>query len=247
MLTELQHQLKENYLVTSADVDFQQKIRFSSLTNFLIQIAWKHAEILKWGVDDLMKHNLVWVLSAMQIKLDNYPGWREQVTIETWPKGINRLFYLRDFIIYDSGGKKIGKATSNWILIDVTSRRPKLHQLDDEVFKKNLNRHAIEEIIPSLKFKGQVESETNYITKYSDIDVNNHLTTTRYIDWIFDTYDLEQLKTNPPLGLTVNFNKEVVFGKEVVMQRSEKENNVTHFQLMSQDNGQTHLKAELIF
>lgn len=239
--------LKKNFLVSSADVDFEQKLRFSSLTNYLIQIAWQHAEQLKWGSDDLIKHNLVWVLSGLEIELDNYPVWRDTITIETWPKGLNRLFYLRDFNIIDASGKRIGKATSNWILIDVDTRRPKILKTDSKVFEQNLNKHAIENLVQTVRFNGDIEHQTNYTTRFSDIDLNNHVTTTRYIDLMFDTYTPESISENRPVSLVVNFRKEVKFNRNVLMQRSVIKDKTSNFQLISDDPKEMFFLAQLGF
>ena len=239
------YQFKQKFLVSSADVDFQQELRFSSLTNYLIQIAWRHAEQLKWGVDDLHKHNLVWVLMGVKIQLVQTPKWRETITIETWPKGINRLFYLRDFKIYNSNQQIIGRATSNWLLIDIEKRRPKLHHLDSKVFEKNFNNHAIEELIPFLKAEIKTDQILEYIVRYSDVDLNHHLTTTRYIDWIFDTHSLAELKHRKPKELTVNFSKEIIYGQTINMHRSKIEENTEQFQLVSEDGNTIFFRAEL--
>ena len=241
------YQLTHEYLVTSADVDFEQKLRFSSFTNFLIQIAWRHAEQLGWGVEELHKHNLVWVLSGLQLELDEYPKWRETITIETWPKGINRLFYLRDFLIKNNQGKVIGRATSNWILIDIEKRRPKLHQLDDEVFKANLDRHAIADLLPNLKPEGDIENTTGFTVRFSDVDINQHLTTTRYIDWMFDTYTPDQIAKTRPKGLVVNFAKEIKFDQEVNMQRLVESEKITDFRLIHSKENTIFFKARLYF
>lgn len=245
--TERQYIFHKEFLVTSADVDFEGKAKVSALTNFLIQAAWRHAEHLGWGVDDLHKHNLAWVLSSMKIKILGYPEWRSKIKIETWPKGIDRLFYMRDFKVFDENGNILALGTSNWILIDIERRRPKVHKLDDEAILKNQGRHAIEEKIGAVNFDGQLDSTYDYITRYSDIDINQHLTTTRYVDIMFDGYPPEYIGKNRPKGITVNFIKEVKFGQRVTMFRSTGKDNAVKFQLLTEDQEKPCFKAELVF
>jgi acyl-ACP thioesterase len=240
------NQFVQTHMVTSADVDFHQKLRWSSLTNMLIQVAANHAELLEWGVD-LIKYNLVWVLSGMQIQLDEYPKWNEEVLIKTWTKGINRLFYLRDFIISNAEGKQIGRATSNWLLIDIDKRRPKLHDINSEVFKQNLDKHAIKDFVPKLAFTAKGEVETDFRVRFSDIDLNKHLTTTRYIDWVFDSYQLSQLIERMPRQLTLNFIKEVIFDEKIKMYRSKVSDNTDQFQLFPTESEKPSFLAELVY
>jgi acyl-ACP thioesterase len=237
--------LKKEFLVSSADVDFEQKLRFSSLTNFLIQSAWQHAESLGWGVDELHKYNLVWVLSGLQIKLDQFPRWRETITIETWPKGMNRLFYLRDFHVYNPHMEVIGRASSSWLIIDMERRRPRLHNTESDVFQQNINKHAIEDPLPVLKWEGETfKSEINKV-RFSDVDINHHLTTTRYIDWMFDTFSPGDISECRPKELIVNFNKEVGYGQQAFMNRANRSGNIEKFQLLSPENNRIYFNAEL--
>jgi medium-chain acyl-[acyl-carrier-protein] hydrolase len=242
-----QYIFNKEFLVTSADVDFEGKVHVSAFVNFLIQSAWQHAEHLGWGVDEMNEHNLAWILSSLQLKIIDYPKWRQTIRCETWPKGVDRLFYLRDFKIFDSDNNLLATGTSNWILIDIERRRPKLHKLDDEAIRKNANLHAIEEKIASIKFDGEMDSTYDYMVRYSDIDINKHLTTTRYIDLMFDTYRPMQISKNRPSEITLNFIKEVTFDEHITMVKGNLVNNTTKFQLISEKHEKPCFKAELKF
>jgi medium-chain acyl-[acyl-carrier-protein] hydrolase len=239
--------IRRNFLITSADVDFEGVLRISSLTNFLIQSAWQHAEILGWGVNDLMKKNLAWVLSGFKIELLSYPVWKQTITVETWPKGINRLFYLRDFNISDEQGNVFAKATSNWLLIDIDKRRPKLIEIDNEVFHMNPDRHAIKDFVPVLNFTGEAESTTPYQVRYSNVDINQHLTTTGYLDFVFDTYNPDFISKSRPKTVIANFIKEVKFGAQINMLRNKLSESQHLFQLEASDSTNAYFRAELTY
>lgn len=239
--------LHKEFLVTSACVDFEGKVKVSALTNFLIQAAWQHAEQLGWGVDDLRKQNLAWVLSSLKIKILSYPEWKSKIKIDTWPKGVDRLFYLRDFKVSDDKGKVFALGTSNWILIDIEKRRPKVHQPDDEAIQRNKEVHAIKEKIEALSFDAQIDSTNDYVVRYSDIDINHHLTTTRYVDLMFDSYSPEFIRNNRPKEITLNFIKEVKFGQKVTMTRGKLQGKHVKFQLLTEEQEKPCFKANLVF
>ena len=98
---------ENTFEATSRDADFSCNLRVGSLVNFFIQIAWKHAESLGWGLHDLSKHGFHWVLSRLKLEIDKIPVWPCELTIKTWPKGMNRLFYVRDAEIFNEAGEKI--------------------------------------------------------------------------------------------------------------------------------------------
>lgn len=213
--------LEESVLVTSADTDFTKTLRASSLTNMIIQIAWHHAESLGFGMKFLHDNNLVWMLSRMHLKVYSKPFWNSRLQLTTWPKGIHRLFYLRDFEVYDSSRQEVASVTSEWLIIDLNVRRPKLYQPDSTLFQENKDKHAIETLVPRLKdIAGNYETYTNKVM-YSDIDLNNHLTTTRYIDWMMDTFDLPFLEKWVCSDIVVNFIREIPFGTKVIIKRFE--------------------------
>lgn len=218
-MNEIPEILKETYTVTSADIDFRKKISAGKLVNIFIQIAWHHAEALNFGIDFMHKNHTVWMLSRLHVKLMEEITWNEQLEISTWPKGINRLFYQRDFEFYNANQKKVAAGTSEWLIIDIQARRPKLFQADHHIFNPENVRHAIDSHVPVLTTPEISEENFFRIVRYSDIDLNEHLTTTRYIDWMFDTFGPEYLSTHSCKEFIVNFIREIPYNTSVKIVR----------------------------
>jgi medium-chain acyl-[acyl-carrier-protein] hydrolase len=238
---------EEDFLVTSADTDFSRKLSISALTNMFIQIAWHHAEELGFGVKYLHENGLAWVLSRFHLKIESLPEWNDTVKMVTWPKGIRRLFYLRDLEIYDKQGNQIGLATSEWLLIDVKSKRPKLQGPDEGIFNKNKDKHAINTEVKNLSSPENIPQLLVSKPKYSDIDLNQHLTTTRYIEWMFDTFDMDFHNNYQCVEMILNFNREISFGEEVSINRLITNQNNQYFFCFKSHTNQEHLKSILTF
>lgn len=240
--------LEELIPVTSADTDFTKTLSPSSLVNMLIQIAWHHAEILGFGMEFLHRNKLVWMLSRMHLKIYNKPFWNNRLQLRSWPKGIHRLFYLRDFEVSDISNLTVAQATSEWLIIDLKTKRPKLYQPENNIFQENKDRHAIDSLVPNLK-SGDTDFEifSNKVV-YSDIDLNNHLTTTRYIDWMFDTFDLAFLEKYVCIDMVINFLRELPFGTEVIVKRHEISPEEHYlFEFQSPDEMQVYFRGQLQF
>jgi acyl-ACP thioesterase len=240
--------LEESALVTSADTDFTKSLRPSSFVNMLIQIAWHHAEKLGFGMDFLHENRLVWMLSRMYMKINSKPFWNNTLHLRTWPKGIHRLFYLRDFEVSDDSDQKVALVTSEWLIIDLKTKRPKLYQPENNIFQENKDRHAIDKLVPNLKTEnGEFDSFSNEVV-YSDIDLNNHLTTSRYVDWMMDTFDLEFLEKFICSDIVINFIREVPFGAEVIIKRHKISPDEKYFfEFQSTDSSQTYFRGQLCF
>ena len=113
------------FRVTSADTDMQGRLRPGALVNMLIQSAIQSADALGLGFKGLSRENLFWVLSRMTVEIDRILVWNEEVVVETWPKSIEGLLYLRDYLVRNGNGNIIARATSGWLAVDFESKRPK--------------------------------------------------------------------------------------------------------------------------
>lgn len=238
--------LTKKFQILSLDSDFLGNTRIAALINYFIQAAWQHAEELGWGLKVFNKLGYGWVLSQIKLKLNSVPKWPGEITVETWPKGLNRLYYIRDAHILDSDNNIIASITSNWLIIDKNSKRPKLYKPDLEILAQNQLKHAIEEEIRKINVVGELTCIHSNKVKYTDIDINQHLTTVKYIDYIFDAYDLKFIENQTLSELTINFLKEVKFGSELLINRYEK-NNVHCFDIINNQTNQSCFKAEILY
>jgi medium-chain acyl-[acyl-carrier-protein] hydrolase len=248
MTKPIKYILEEKFLVTSADNDFKGNLRVSSLVNMFIQIAWHHAEELGLGINYLHQNHLAWVLSKLYLKIDSLPQWNDTLKLVTWPKGIHRLFYLRDLEVFNDAGHRIACATTEWLLIDTKTKMQKLQGPEEEIFSKNKDNHAIDGLVEDLS--PLAVNSTSYLlkTSYSDIDLNRHLTTTRYIDWMFDTFNMDYHKMYQCNEVILNFIREVPYGVEVSANRiSHSDKNCHEFEFTRKDEKQVLFRGRLQF
>lgn len=228
------------------DADFRCAVKISSLINYYIEAAWLHAEALDVGFSNLNAVGLGWVLARLKLKLYQLSEWPGKLTLETWPKGMNRMQYIRDAQLFDAQGSPIAEITSLWMVIDTRTKRPKLYHEDDPRLYAQTEKHAIQESVPPLNFTGEPTSFTPFNVHYSDVDMNRHLTTVRYIDFMFDTYDQQFIAENQPGEITVNFLREIPFGAHLEMRRYESEK--THgFELVNAATKTICFKGEIVY
>ncbi len=205
--------------VTSADTDIEGRLRLGSLVNFLIQSAIDSAEKLGFGFGGLRQQKLFWVLSRLTVEIYKPVKWHEAVETETWPKDIEGILYLRDFIIRDDKKLPIARATSGWLAIDINSKRPKkVDAIHEEMFVQLKNKHALNQLPEKLdKIENGDTFEIN--TSFFDMDLNKHVTSTRYIDWMMNSFSLEFHQSHYPKLLSINFLKETMLGDKIILKR----------------------------
>lgn len=213
--------LTKPYCVTTADTDMYARIRLGALVNILIQAAIESADQLGFGFEAFKQHRLFWVASRFTVEIERPLKWNETCEAETWPKDLDKLLYLRDFFIKDQNGELIVKSTSGWLAVDAVARVPKvIESVADSMFTQLRERHAIKALPEKL---GPVHGEEVALINvtYFDLDVNRHVTSTRYFDWMMDTFSPEFHKKNYPKKVSVNFIKEIKPGDTVQLIRQD--------------------------
>lgn len=201
---------RSSYKITSADTDMFGRVKLSFMLNLMIQGAIHSADSLGFGYDHLQEQQLFWVLNRITMEIHRPLTWKETVEVETWPKDVHKILYLRDFIARDEKGDIIAKATSTWLAIDFKTKKPgRVEGIMRERLTKMRERHAIEQIPEKLIPITEGEESEHNVT-YFDIDLNKHLTSTRYVDWMMDSIPTDFHKDNYAKELSVNFLKETL-------------------------------------
>ena len=108
-----------------------------TICNFLQEAASLHAASLGFGKGDFAAagENISWVLTRMVVKMNRYPKWEDELTVVTFPRGGRKIVAWRDFEIRDAEGQTLGVASSEWMIIDLATR--KIHAIPEKVFAAN--------------------------------------------------------------------------------------------------------------
>ncbi|MFP4367891.1 MAG: acyl-[acyl-carrier-protein] thioesterase [Bacteroidales bacterium] len=246
-LTENRLTSVSNYKVTSADTDMYARLRLSAMVNYLIQSAIDSADKLGFGYGGIRQQNLFWVLSRLTVEVYRPLEWYETVEVETWPKNIERILYLRDFILRDKKRNVIAKATSGWLAVDIETKRiKKIEGVHAEFFAHLKDKHAISEP-PAKLFPVDGDDTFEISSGYFDIDLNGHVTTTRYVDWMMDTLPLGFHKEYYPEKLSLNIMKETMPEETIRIMRNRIADNRYTFEGFNMNNNTNAFRACIEF
>ena len=191
------------------DTDASWHLKPASFMNYAQEAAGNHAVYLGFGYDDLIASNTAWILSRVHVEFPDAPRWRDEITLTTWHKGLNRLFFLRDFVLTDNEGRERVKATTSWLVLNLETRRlvrdPKLME-DGTVCTENV----IETPADKVQMPKDVEAEhvMDHVVAYSDVDMNAHANNAMYMQWAMDAVDYAIASARPVKEFTINFNHE---------------------------------------
>lgn len=184
-----------NIYVEPFHVDFTGRIFMGVLGNHLLNAAGNHSQRRGWGIGALNETRHTWVLSRLSVEMMRMPVQYQHCTIRTWVESVMRLFTNRNFAISDEGGRPMGYARSVWAMIDVDSRRPcdLMSLYDGDIL--NYVVPDVDNVCP-IEGHGRFRFRDARLVRtletfYSDVDINGHVNSIKYIEHILDLFPRE--------------------------------------------------------
>lgn len=216
--------LIQHHTIPCYQTDSRWRLKPASFMDLAQEAANTHAAILGFGYDDLISSRTAWILSRVNIHFLRTPLWRDEVTLSTWHKGLERLFFLRDFILTDKEGNECIKATSSWLVLNLDTRRlvRDPHLMDEGT---TCSDNALEVPAGKVQMPKDIEASfvMDHIVSYSDVDLLGHTNNAMYMHWAMDAMDYSLVSDRQVRELTVNFNHETKAGETVRIYRAEVE------------------------
>ena len=191
-----------------------------AVCNYLQEAASLNAEELGFSKSDFdaRGENVSWVLTRLAVKMFRYPVWEEEVTVVTFPRGGRKIVAWRDFEIKSADGGTIGLATSEWMLIDLATRKiaPIPQSVLDACEFGSESVLGAEPFTARLKFPADVSVSASgpYKAQYSHIDLNGHVNNVHYVEWALESVP-EEYRRRSVSRLDIVFRQEAKAGDEL--------------------------------
>ena len=234
-----------DFLVRSYECGPEGAASFSSICNYLQEAASRHAEKLGFSKANFMAdgENISWVLTRMRVKMVRYPKWEETVSVMTYPRGGRRITAHRDFVLR-IGDETIGFATSEWMIIDLATRKivpvpASVYALANDVRPPVIDGEPFTKLRWSCQ---ETAGEMSFRARRSDIDLNGHVNNVHYIEWLLETLPEG---TAPIRDFEIAFKSETLSGDEVCADSVEVEPGVWAAHVASPD-GRDHVVAKVV-
>lgn len=198
---------QQEFAIHSYETNRFGNASLSSIFNFLIEIAWEHAQKLDWGFDALKSNNYFWVLSRIYIQIEKYPKWQDKIIVETWPTGTESIYAFREYSIKNEAGEVIISASSAWLILDLESKRI----IRPDSLTDNFQKFAQTIICRHpLKIKATNRAENLDFTPvvFTDLDINQHFNSVKYVERAINNYGIEFLNDHEVKEIEINYLKE---------------------------------------
>ncbi|PQP98928.1 palmitoyl-acyl carrier protein thioesterase chloroplastic isoform X2 [Prunus yedoensis var. nudiflora] len=214
--------LDGNFSIRSYDLGPDGKATIGCLMERLQETSIQHCRSMGLyaggfgSTPEMSKRGLVWVLSKLQNVVEKYPSWADVIQIDTWTgaSGNNGLF--RDWIFRDySTGEILIRATGLYMLMHMETRKfsKVTAEITDELRSRLMDSDPLIDIknakLGRLDFDARNYFQTSVAKPgWSDLDVNQHVSHAKYIDWVFESIPFSVLETHELSSMTLEYRRE---------------------------------------
>lgn len=201
-------------------VDFTGHWQPGAVFRTLQQASDGHCHVLELTFEKLREQGLAWVLSRAHLEAEEYPVLGQRVKVRTWPGKTRHMFFPRYFT-FEADGREMGRACMVFLLMDLETRRI--------AAPARLGREIPAFDLPSLPFPGNLRpmqaaaARSEHQPVYTDLDMNQHVNNTRYIDWFMNQIPVEWHRTHMLGDLLIHYNAEVTPGEALTLEMSEQD------------------------
>lgn len=211
----------QNFSIRSYEIGADGRISLEAVMNHLQEAGLNHmklAGLLGDGLGstpEMTKRKLIWVATKVQLAIDHYPTWGDDVVIENWivPSGKNCM--RRDSVIRDcKTGKTLIRASSNWVIMNKETRR--LSRIPEEV-RAEMSPYLMDAApiieddtnkLPKLDEDTSDSVATGLKPRWSDLDINQHVNNAKYIGWVLESAPPAIFENHEISRVTMEYRRE---------------------------------------
>ncbi len=199
------------------DIGKDNLIKDTTILEILENVAGEHSDKVGYGVLNIEQTKASWVLLEWKVKTIKRPIYSEKLIVKTWGRYFQKASTYRDFEIFNSKGELCVIATSKWALIDINTHS--IMRLTDEI--KNLYQPEEkgvfeEETLSKIEIPENYTNKIEYTIGRKDIDINNHMHNTYYLDLAYETLPKEIYDKRPFNTFRITYKKEIQLGDKVI-------------------------------
>ncbi len=208
----------EQFKIASYQMDEKGNATLTSIAGFFQEMAGNHAGANGFGFNQMIKNGHIWVLTRLKIELHQIPVWGENIKVSTWVVNREKFFSRRDFQIHNLNNELLVSATSGWMLLDFSTKRPKFVDGINMDIPMHPEKLAIEGELTKIEPLDVIQEKTYYSVRYSDLDIAKHVNNVMYTRIILDSYSYDWRKSKNPKSFEINYLIEAKYADELVIQ-----------------------------
>lgn len=203
--------------IAYSDIGPDQRLSQSGMLRILQEAASIASDDVGYGLKDIPRTGVHWILTAWRLELKRRPVWRTPLRVETWPRMTEGFACDRNFLAYEDGGQ-VAEAASRWILVSAKTGKPvRITDAERTAYRRHASDRDVFNGAP-LPHNGStppgaaVTFETTAGRR--DIDTNNHVNNLHYLDYAIEALP-EEIYQNLPATVEIVFRRQILLGTPI--------------------------------
>jgi len=209
----------ESFSVRAYSVDRTKRLSIPKLVQFMHETAMQHVLQLQLSVWDLEPLHLAWVLTRIDIKIQQQPLLGETIHVQTNPSGFEKIRTFRDYRMLNQEGQLLASAVSTWFLMDTKTRRlarvPAVIKTKIEDIITQIDNPLARNPAQNLSLQ-RTDYQQSFRVAWHDLDFNAHLNNIHYLKWLLDALPEQFLDTHQLRSLDIHYKQECVLNDEIL-------------------------------
>lgn len=220
--------------------DLLHRLFIGHLGNHMLNAADFHSNDRGYGMTYLNTVHKTWVLSRLVIEMQQLPKAYTPFNVETWVDGVMRYFTDRNYAVVGTDGTVYGYGRSIWAMIDTETRQPAdILAVNDGLITQYVETEKECPIgkISRVKMTGDAEHVGTVSTTYSDVDINGHINSVKYIEHVLDLWPVDWHRTHRVQRFEIAYVAESHGGDNLLFYRQQTADDEWCVRIMKQEPG----------
>lgn len=207
---------RERHSIRSYEVNAARRMTVQTACNLFQEAAANQCHAAGVSIDQIVAaHRETWMLHRLCVRIHKPAAWRDEVTVETWPCGTERLYAIRDFRLLAADGSVLALASSAWLVIDLETRLPARRPKTPMDWRADCARLFPDAFKRKLALPETFTHARDFVVRRSDIDANAHANHVRVLEWALESAPVSDGARRDVSALDAEFSGEAFEGDTV--------------------------------
>lgn len=176
---------EQTFPLRTCDFDRYSRLLPGAVLDIFQEVAGSHANQLGVGFDQMLKKDLMWVITKVKFEILKNPETHTSVRVVTWPLAPSKITLQREYEIYSLDGELLVKGSSEWVFMH-SSLRKFMPAVDVYPLSEFCQKKVFDEKFTKI---GKCEFETDFVgitPQFCDFDLNGHVNNTKYANFVLN-------------------------------------------------------------
>ena len=207
-----------DYSVGLFDLDANGRASILTIADCLQEAGMDHGFLLLERGGMAVDPDIGFVLTRLQIRMERYPRWKENIRIMTWLSPVSGNYIIRNFILSDNEGKQLGAAINSAVPFNLEHRKVVPVPDEGRTIMVSDREPPLPHHFNKLNRPEGDLLEGSVVTGFFDCDLYGHVNNVRYIQWGLDVLPHDVVSDSFLAEVDINFRSEADAGSRIIIQ-----------------------------